>query len=240
MMRKIIIACLVTVLSGSLFARDTISDGQLERIKIMTVYYTNRMSDTNIFPLAKCPVSYTVDSFKTILSQRRLTQNIYLTNCIMQSNPVSRDKAEVYAFYSNDIFSESYFVSYKQKDTARFKRLTDVMKRELQSYLDNEVISDMTCVDSATYSDDFSRALEQRDIYSRSQIVVDSRLAYLILFCASVALIVSIILLVMMIRLKMRMREMEVKIRNRKVSITNIGTRVDLLERSLKKMDKSK
>lgn len=239
MMRRLLIVFVVSVLGGPLFALDTISDSQLERIKVLTAYYTNRMSDTTLFPEEKCPVSYTADSITSILSQRRLTQNINITDCIMQSNPLSREKLEVYAFYSHEIFSEPYFVNYARKDTARYRRLTYVMKSELQLYFEHLVSSDAELVDSVAYTDEVSQALAQRDIYSRSQIVVDSRLAYIVLACAGVALIISVFLIVYIIRIRLRLKEMDVRIRNRKVSVTNLGARVDILERALKRLEEN-
>lgn len=239
-MKRLLIAFFAFVMCSPLFARDTISDGQLERIKIMTAYYTNRMSDMNLFPQEKCPISYTVDSITSILSQRRLTQNIHITDCIMKSNPLSSEKLDVYAYYSYEIFSEPYFVSYARKDTARYRKLTYIMKSELQSYLEHLASTETSRVDTVALVDEVSQALEQRDIYSRSRIVVDSRLAYLVLALAGVALVVSLFLIVLIVRVKMKLKDMDVRMHHRKVSITNLGARVDLLEQKLKHLENKK
>lgn len=158
-MRTLLIVFFISVFRGPMFALDTITDSQLERIKLMTVYYTNRMSDTNLFPQEECPETYTVDSIVSVLNQRRLSQNIHLTDCIMQSNPVGRKRLEVYTFYSQEIFSEPYFVSYVRKDSDRYKRLANTMKSELQSYLEHLVVSDTEIVDTGEYRGEISRAL---------------------------------------------------------------------------------
>ncbi len=239
-MKKLLIVISVLVLSLPVFALDTITDSQLNRIKVMTAYYTNRLSDTTLFPQEKCPVSFTVDSIVSALSQRNLSKNEYLTDCIFNSNPTSREKLDVYAYYSHTIFTEPYFDSFTRKDTLRYNYLKFIVKSELRAYLEELAVTDVDTSDADVVSEEAVQALRDRDLYKRSQIIVDSKLMYLVLAVAGVSLIISIFLIVGMFRIKKRMHDMDMRIRNRKISVTNLGVRMDLLERKVKQSEEGK
>lgn len=239
-MKKLLIVISALALSFPVFAIDTITDSQLNRIKVMTAYYTNRLSDTTLFPQKECPESFTVDSIVSALSQRNLSKNEYLTNCIFNSNPTSREKLDVYAYYSHIIFSEPYFDSYARKDTIRCNYLKYTMKSELRSYLEELASAEADTLYAEAPMAESVLPSRNRNVYASPQIIVDSKLMYLVLAVAGVSLIISIFLIVGMFRIRRRFRDVDMRIRNRKVSITNLDIRMDLLERKLNQSEDEK